>query len=350
MTRKAKTLHPEIRVSLFAFVNREGGAMRRANMKIGGQDGFVLPLAIILGILHTSPAMAQQPGTLKEDPSTLALVAKPTERTLASPHDKRTKNDQWYPQNINRIIPPTAPEAACPLAEVLAQAGGRIQELVANLDKFTATEVVEHQSVARSGQLRRPEIRKFSYLVSIGRTPNGYMKVEEYRKGGSTSDQFPDQIATVGTPSLVLIFHPQNAKNFRMTCEDLGQWYDQPAWQIRFEERTDRRNPISVLVMGGRSYGLRLRGRAWILADSYQVARLESDLADEIPEIRLRLQHQEIEYRPVIFEKGQVEIWLPSTSDFYVDLHGHRFCRRHRFTDFQLFSVTYQLTFGPPKL
>ena len=107
---------------------------------------------------------------------------------------------------------------------------------------------------------------------------------------------------------------------------------------------------MSVFVEGGRAYGLRLRGRAWILADSYQVARLESDLADEIPEVRLRLQHQDIEYRPVHFEEGKVEIWLPSTSELYMDFHGHRFYRRHRFADFQLFSVTFQLTFGAPKL
>jgi len=152
----------------------------------------------------------------------------------------------------------------------------------------------------------------------------------------------------VGTPSLVLIFHPQHVKDFRMTCEGLGQWHEQPAWQVRFEERTDRHNPISDLVIGGRAFGLRLRGRAWILADSYQIARLESDLADQIPKIRLRLQHEDIEYRPVHFEDGKDELWLPSSTELYMDFRGHRFYRRHRFTDFRLFSVTVQLTFGAP--
>jgi len=152
----------------------------------------------------------------------------------------------------------------------------------------------------------------------------------------------------VGTPSLVLIFHPQFVKGFRMTCEGLGQWHEQPAWQVRFEERTDSRNRISALVIAGRAFGMRLRGRAWILADSYQVARLESDLADEIPKIRLRLQHEDIEYRPVHFEEGKDELWLPSSTELYMDFRGHRFYRRHRFTDFRLFSVTIQLTFGAP--
>jgi hypothetical protein len=278
-----------------------------------------------------------------------ALVEKPAGKILASPRDQRTMADRWFPADIDRVIPQVAPGAACPLTDVLSRAGKRIQELVGNVDKFTATEVVEHQSVDRSGQLLRPEIRRFSYLVSIAQTPDGYMNVEEYRNGGSNPDQFPDHIATVGTPSLVLIFHPQYVKGFRMTCEGLGQWQEQPAWQVRFEERADNRNSISVLDIGGRAFGLRLRGRAWILADSYQVARLESDLAGEMPEIRLRLLHQDIEYRPVHFDEGMVEIWLPSTSEFYMDFRNHRFHRRHSFTEFQLFSVKIQQTLGDLK-
>ncbi len=323
--------------------------MSRINMTIRRQAGSVLRLAMLLGIMQTNTAMAQQAGTLEMDRGMQTLVTGSPHRTLASSRDTRTKADRWFPQDIDRVIPPVAPESACPLTDVLAQAGKRIQELVGNVDRFTATEVVEHQSVDPSGQLRRPEIRKFNYLISIAQTPNGNLNVEEYRNGGSNQDQFPDHVATVGTPSLVLIFHPQYAKNFQMTCEGLGQWHEQPAWQVRFEERTDRHNPISDLVLEGRAFGLRLRGRAWIVADSYQIARLESDLADQIPKIRLRLQHEDIEYRSVQFEEGEGEIWLPSSTELYMDFLGHRFYRRHSFADFQLFSVKVQQTFADPK-
>lgn len=318
-------------------------------MRISAQDGSVLLLAVLLCSFQANTAMAEQTGTSKEGPSTQTLVAKPADRTSTSSRLTRTNADRWFPQDIDRDIPQVAPGAACPLSDVLSEAGKRIQELVRNVDKFTATEVVEHQSVDRSGQLRRPEIRKFNYLVSIAQTPEGYMNVEEYRNRGSDPDQFPDHIATLGTPSLVLIFHPRHVNNFTMTCEGLGQWQGRPAWQVRFEERPDRRSSISVVDISGSSFSPRLRGRAWILADSYQVARLESDLADEIPKIRLRLQHQEIEYRPVPSAESKGEIWLPSSTQLYMDFLGHRFYRRHRFTDFQLFSVNVQQTFGDPK-
>jgi len=223
--------------------------------------------------------------------------------------------------------------------DVLSQAGKRIQELVANVDKFTATEIVEHQSVDTAGQLRSPEIRKFNHLVSIEELPDGYLNVEEYRDGGSSPDAFPSHIATTGTPSLVLVFHPNSAKNFKMTCEGLGEWQGHAAWQVRFEEHVDHHSPMSLLVMNGQGFGLRLRGRAWILADLYQVARLQSDLLNEIPKIRPRLLHEDIAYRPVSFNNGKVEIWLPSTTKFYMDFGGHRFYRLHQFTDFRLFSV-----------
>jgi len=231
----------------------------------------------------------------------------------------------------------------------LSQAGKRIEELVHNVDKFTATEVVEHQNVERSGRLGSPESRKFNYLVTIAQRRGGDMNVEEYRNGGSAPEQFPGHIATTGTPSLVLIFHPHHVKDFQMKCEGLGRLRGQPAWQVRFEERPDRRNSMSLVQVGFSTFSPRLRGRAWILADSYQVARLESDLVDEIPKIRLRLQHQDIEYRPVPFAESKGEIWLPSRTEMYMDFLGHRFYRRHSFTDVKFFSVKVQQIFGDPK-
>jgi hypothetical protein len=235
------------------------------------------------------------------------------------------------------------------LPDILSKAGKRIEELVQNVDRFTATEVVTHQKVDRLGQLGAPEIRKFNYLVTIGHSPAGYLNVEEYRNGGSDPERFPDKIGTIGTPSLVLVFHPNHAKDMQTTCEGLGEWRGRPAWQVRFEERRDRRNSMSSVEIGGGSFNLRLHGRAWILADSYQVARLESDIAEEVPKIRLRLQHQNIEYRPVRLPESKREIWLPSTSELYLDLLGHRFYRRHSFTDLKFFSVRTQQTFGDPK-
>jgi len=283
----------------------------------------------------------------------------PRKQTLAARADRgrtsarptRTKRDVWFPEDkdIDQAMPPVAAGVACPLDRVLSEAAKRIEELVHNVDRFTATEVVEHQSVDRLGRLGPPQTRQFNYLVTMAQRPSGYVNVDEYRNGGSEPEQFPEKIATVGTPSLVLIFHRNHIKDFQMTCEGLGEWHDQPAWQVRFEERRESRNRISVVDLAGSSFGLRLRGRAWILDGSYQVARLESDLAEELPPIRLRLQHQEIEYRPVPLPDAKGLIWLPSSVELYMDFLGHRFYRQHRFTNLKFFLVKVQQTLGDPR-
>jgi hypothetical protein len=316
-------------------------------MRIRVLSGVLLLLAALLRLYSPNTAVAQEGRAPEKRPVTQALKESPADRISARPADNRKKADLWFPPDIDRDIPQVAAGTACPLPDVLSGAAKRVEELIHNVDKFTATEVVEHQKVDDAGRLSRPEIRKFSYLVTIAREASGNMNVVEYRDGNL--GQFPDNIATLGTPALVLIFHPHHVKNFSMTCEGLGKWRGRPAWQVRFEERPTSAHAISTMEIGGRNFDLRLRGRAWILADSYQVARLESDLAEDIPQIRLRLQHQEIEYRSVPLPDKKGEIWLPLSTELYMDFRGHRFYRQHNFTNLQFFSVKVQQTFGDPK-
>jgi hypothetical protein len=72
------------------------------------------------------------------------------------------------------------------------------------------------------------------------------------------------------------------------------------------------------------------------------VARLETDLIHPIPKIRLRLNHQSVEYRPVKSPSGKMQLWLPSSTELYMDFQGRRFYRKHSFTDFKIFSVDSQ--------
>jgi hypothetical protein len=301
--------------------------------------------SLALALLLSSPHQMAQAQTV-ESPTNHSGV-KSVFSDSPSPA-KAPASPFWPPLDVAKAMPPVAPGRPCPLPEVLAGAGLRIRELTRNVDRFTATELVQHQSVDGAGKLQAPQIRKFDYIVSMAQKAGGFVRVEEYRNHAGL-DQFPDHIATLGTPALVMIFHPDYVKAFQVTCEGLGQWRGNPAWQLRFEEARSSRTSISTMEIGHQTFPLRLRGRAWILADSYQVARLETDLADEIPQIRLRLQHQEIEYRPVPVPENKSEIWLPSSSELYMDFRGHRFFRRHSFTDIELFSVKVQQTIGQPK-
>src|SRR5277367_4946569 len=141
--------------------------------------------------------------------------------------------------------------------------------LVADVDRFTATESLLHESINRYGMASPPENRKFNYVVSIQEIQHGYLNVEEYRSSGSSMAEFPDGVATNGLPALVLIFHPYNAINFEMKCEGLARWHGGLAWQVHFKQRADKPNLIKRYRIGveGPSYPVALKGRVWISAD-----------------------------------------------------------------------------------
>src|SRR4029077_12411541 len=155
--------------------------------------------------------------------------------------------------------------------EVLEKSSKRIQEFIANVDQFTATEAVTHESITKWGLSSRPIKVQFEYLVSIKKKRLGLLNVEEHRDSNYSPSKFPDGIATTGLPALVLIFHPFNVQNFKIACEGLARSNGAPAWQIHFRQRTDKPNTIRTYRLGlqGPVYSVPLKGRAWIAADTF---------------------------------------------------------------------------------
>jgi hypothetical protein len=177
--------------------------------------------------------------------------------------------------------------------------------------------------------------------------------VEEYRSAtGGGPAEFPGGVATNGLPALVLIFHPYNASDFAMTCEGLARLSDGLAWQIHFRQRPDKPNVIKRYRIGadGPSYPVALKGRAWISADTFQILRLEADLVAPVKEIRLLEDRADVEYGPVHFAKGNVNMWLPKRADVYYDWRGRRIHRRHSFGDYMLFAVDDKQKISAPKV
>ena len=262
-----------------------------------------------------------------------------------------TLPSNWLPADIDDSVPPVEPNTPCALNEVLQKAGERMQELVGNVDRYTATESVVHQSIDKWGVASSPEARKFNYLVSISEPKPGLLIVEEYRKTRASLGDFPGGVETKGIPLLTLIFHPHLLENFEMACEGLARWSGGLAWQVHFRQRTDKPNRVKSFRVGleGPSYPVALKGRAWIAADSYQIVRLETDLVAPVPEIRLVADHAAIEYGLVHFRERQVDMWLPKNADVYYDWRGLRAHRRHSFSNYLLFSVDDKQQISTPK-
>jgi tetratricopeptide (TPR) repeat protein len=257
----------------------------------------------------------------------------------------------WLPSDVDEKVPTVEPGAACVVDDVLGKAAKRVEEFVKNVDRFTASESMKHESVNRWGLAESPEMRKFDYVASIDQYRPGYFSVMEYRKGVRSLSEYPDGVQTTGLSALALIFHPNNAGNFAMSCEGLGQWNGKPAWQVHFRQRPDKPNTIRAYRFGenGPSYSVALRGRAWIAADSYQIVRMETDLVAPIPQIRLVTDHTLVDYGPVRFKRGNVEMWLPQSAELYSDWRGKRMHRRLSYSNYLLFSVDEKQKISEPK-
>jgi tetratricopeptide (TPR) repeat protein len=257
----------------------------------------------------------------------------------------------WLPPDIDEKVPPVEPGVVCNLEEVIKKSGKRIQEFVANVDRYAATEAVSHESINKWGFASRPIKFQFNYLVSIKQNRLGLLNVDEYRDTHYLPAKFPDGIATTGLPALVLIFHPYYAQNFAISCEGLARSKGGLAWQVYFRQRADKPNTIRSYKIGaeGPAYPVALKGRAWFAADSFQIVRLETDLIDPLPQIRLVADHATIEYGPVHFKARNLDMWLPQNAEVHYDWKGRRSHRRHAFKNYLLFSVEEKQQISEPK-
>ncbi|HYL64604.1 MAG TPA: tetratricopeptide repeat protein [Candidatus Methylomirabilis sp.] len=258
----------------------------------------------------------------------------------------------WLPPDVDSSVPAVEPGATCALDDVLKKAGQRIEELMSDVDRFTATESLIHETINKYGLPSPPEKRKFNYVVSIQDIQHRYLNVEEYRNSHGLPADFPGGVATMGLPALVLIFHPYNTGNFAMACEGLARLSSGLAWQVHFRQQPDKPNTIKRYRIGaeGPSYPVALKGRAWISADTFQIVRLETDLIAPLPQIKLVADHADVEYGPVKFRGGTVSMWLPRSADVYYDWRGRKVHRRHSFSDYLLFGVDEKQKITLPKV
>ena len=235
----------------------------------------------------------------------------------------------------------------CPLSQILHGASERATEMVDNLQRFTAMEEIEHTEFKKNGRPRKATNELFSYVAEIAQGPSGAFWVEEYRSSASETNS--PALADTGTAAFALIFHPKKIGNFEFHCERLMETPNGSAWQLRFEESADPNKSFHQIRIDRSVYQLRFKGHAWIAADDYQILRLQTDLVEPLPQIRLQQEHLDISYAPVEFEKRQFRVWLPETASMQIRYRGRRYERVHKFRNFQLFLIVTEQTVKEPK-
>ena len=280
---------------------------------------------------------------------TLFLIMKPSSQQASSMEAPvpaaapaiRTNPNQalWIRPGIDEAVPNVEAGVECPLSRVVSGAGRQIKELVENLQKFDATEHVEHLAWDKRDPGGRPEVRTFDYVVIIKVSARGVFQLEEYRNGSADPTRFPDRIATLGLPGMAFAFHPALVSQFDLSCEGLGQWDGHAAWQVHFAQRPDRPNTLSGYVINHQSHPIPLKGRVWIDAGTLQIRHLETELMSPIRELDLTQERIAIDYGLVQFRTHTEQLWLPIAAEIYWEVHGRHIYRRHSFSNFKVFEV-----------
>jgi tetratricopeptide (TPR) repeat protein len=253
-----------------------------------------------------------------------------------SPDVIASAKHSWAPADIDEVVPPVQSDPPCPIQQILKQTSDRTQDLIQSLQRFSADERIEQIEFDKNGKSRSANTQG-NYVVQIEENASRYPVIKEYR--GGNSGTHPSSVVDTGTAIFALIFHPSHIRSFSFRCEGLSQSLGSPAWQLHFEESADPNESFQAIRIGGSVYLPRLKGRAWIARNSYEVLRIETDLASPIPQIRFGLEHLVINYAPVEFKNHSVRLWLPESAQLYIAYRGHRYELDHSFSHFQLFSV-----------
>ena len=288
---------------------------------------------------------------VQENPKPVSATGGDTSRTETKPDpsDAFERPIEWVPPGVDASEPDVAAGVSCNLPAVLAGVSERTKEFVANLQKFSATERVDHYPINFNGHRMLPQSRTFEYIAVVSSTNDGLFSLEEYLNGSLDRSRFPGGIATEGIPAVALLFHPLLASDYDFKCEGLGNRKGRPAWQVHFIQREDRPSRIGGYRTSSSFYPFDLKGRAWIDAATYQVLGLESELAKPIPAVGLKKQLEIINYGSVSFHSHKQHLWLPQSVEVYFDGREHRFYRTLTFSDFKIFTVDTDQSIHAPK-
>lgn len=299
-----------------------------------------------LALLAKTPATPARTEIASADPLATALPPVVVTEVVLAPAPEAP----WAPPDIDDKEYEAIANTPCQMDDVLARARKRMLTQLANFDKFSATERIEHQEIGRGGIPGPARSHEFNYVATILKTGDGYYNIDEYRDGGINLSEFPTPLASIGLNSLgVAVLESYGGDKLGYRCEGLTNLRGIAAWQIRFEERAGDAHPIRTWRRGNKVTPIPVKGRVWLSATSYDVLRVESDLVHSQPALELDRDHLLVEYGAVPFQDGQMSLWLPWSADMYMQLHGHRYHHKHLLTNYTLFSVDSSFKAKNPK-
>jgi hypothetical protein len=311
--------------------------------KFGGarddKFGYEIPMMKKLGISHVIvTVLFTGCAWLLINPASLAGQEQ-------KPEIKKLKSGDfhWNPPQIDARIKPLLPDPPCVLPAALQKAAERADALFSGLKGFTAREDIQFQE-SRFRQTDQNFIavkdfaRSYNYTVFFRSTPTGFVPQDSRtaRSGDQAEEAFAQDL---GLPTLALIFLAGMQPDYDFKCEGTVEWNGKPAWVVRFKQRKDKPHRTTTFRGANRNYPASVRGRAWILTESGEVAHMETMLMEPVLEVGIENLYLSIDYAPVFFPAKNLRLLLPRTVDTYTEYPEWRTIAYHSFSEFKLFGA-----------
>jgi hypothetical protein len=103
------------------------------------------------------------------------------------------------------------------LPQILKETSKRTEDLIGDLQRFSASERIEQIDIGRNGKRRSSGAEVMNYVAQIEQNSSGYPRVEEFRSGAREIPQAA--VIDTGSAAFALIFHPAQLGNFDFRCE-----------------------------------------------------------------------------------------------------------------------------------
>lgn len=296
---------------------------------------------------EAATATATTPKPAAEPAAATTAISAPAPTTA----EKVSERGNWWPANIDALKPKRISGAVCHLPRILRREARHAEELVRNLQKYSATEHFQEVEIDRHGGLQRPVSLKFGYIVFIKRIRRHLISVDDVLTPNPSARLAGGPLVSSGAAALELVFHPDFAHDFAWRCDGMVRWKGQPAWLVHFRQRTDRPTSLlqAFLTPSGEQFNIPLTGLAWVGANGDQVLHLEAQLVRPMQQVRLEGESISINYGLVQFRTHPLALWLPTSVDSYFRYQGHTYHQYARFSNFQLFWVKTAQKIGKPK-
>src|SRR5437660_10890908 len=104
----------------------------------------------------------------------------------------------WAPPNVDTAAPGVAPDVSCSADDIVEHTSKTTDRQLENLEKFLATEYIQHEEVNGRAEVSKIRDKSFSYMDFIDHAKHGLVFLDEKRDGGPGTDPSPTSLSTVG--------------------------------------------------------------------------------------------------------------------------------------------------------